>query len=130
MNTLGNIFGKTIRRSLAVAATLAVTALGSVAFTAPAEARDSFSFGYSNGYSGFSLGVSDYRGRYDRHDRWDRRDYRRDHRHRHYGRDYHRHYGRDYRRYNYSDYRPRYYRYTPPPRYYYPPPRPYYYGYY
>ena len=109
------IFGKDIHRSLSVAAALAVTAFAALAFTAPAQARDSFAFGYSDGRSGFNLGVSDYRGRdrYDRYDRGDRRDYRR---HRHHG---HRHYA------------PQRYRYVvAPPPYYYAPPRPYYdYGY-
>jgi hypothetical protein len=113
-----NIFGRAVRRSVIVAATLAATAIGSLAVTAPAQARDSFSFGYSDGWSGFSVGVND-RGR----DRWDRRD-RWEHRDRWDRRDYWRH--RDYRpRYYY----PQRYRYVEPPPYYYAPRPYYYYGY-
>ena len=67
---------------------------GALAVTAPAQARDSFSFGYSDGRSGLNVGVNDGRGRYV---------------------DEHR--GRDWR----WDRRAR--RYVPPPYYYYPPPR-------
>jgi hypothetical protein len=105
------IFGTSLRRSLAVAATIAVTAFSSVAFTAPAEARDSD--------RGHRYERHDRDGRWDRggrHDRWDhRRDYRRDHRH-------HRHH---------NHYRPRYYSsYYAQPYYYYPQPGfSFYYGY-
>ncbi len=111
-----NIFTKNVRRSLAVAATIAVTAFSSVAFTAPAEARD------NNRYERHDRNDRNDRwdnnrwdGRRDLHDRWDhRRDYRRDH---------HRH--------SYNHYRPRYYSYyDTAPAYYYPQPGfSFYYGY-
>jgi len=52
---------------------------GAFAVTLPAkaEARESFSFGYSDGRRGLSFGIADGRGRYDRDRRGDRRHYRR-----------------------------------------------------
>lgn len=113
------IFGKEISRPSTIAAALTVTMFATLAVTAPAQAHDSFAFGFSDGRSGFSLGATGGRDRYDRNARWDRDDDR-DH--------------RDYRRHRYPApryYYPQGYRYVPPPPYYYyPPPRPYYdYGY-
>lgn len=77
---------------------------GALTVSAPAQARDSFSLGYSDGRSGFNFGFTDGRGRYVD-------DYR--------GRD--RHWDRRARRNApppYYYYPPPRYRYVPPPRYY------------
>ncbi len=83
-----------------------VAGLGGVlAVAAPAQARESFSFGYTDGRSGLSLGIDDGSGRYVD-------DYR--------GRDGRRGWDRDHRRDRHWDSRAR--RYVAPPYYYYPPP--------
>ena len=100
------VFGKDVR-FFCFAAIPAIALLAGIGLTAPAQARDSFSFGYFGGNAGLSIEVSDRHrhGRYDRHHHHDR-----------YGR-------RDYRRHNH--YAPRYY--YPPPRYRYVPPAAFYY---
>jgi hypothetical protein len=103
------------RFAKALGLTAAVALLGSgftLALPAKAEARESFSFGISDGRSGLSFGISDGRGRYDRSDRrWDRRHYRR------------------YTPPPVYYYPPPRRRYLPPPVYYYYPPPPVYYDY-